>query len=628
MSSPRKRGAVATTVNDAVSSESPSQSASPKKRGRKSTKKDRLSELLKTPEAAPGYDFEKFAERKSPGADVPVRKKLVLKKPSVEEAVGVDEVDGLFGNARKAVQNSRATETNAAEKSAPEKSAVDRPVSYTPIRNKVIEMLEKTDLVKRAAADAKSAEAAEFKALPNASEMKTKLAKCGKLRELQAKLARMQELTKQRESRQQTANESKQQTDKESKQTDTVEADAAEESKPLPAYQRFHTLAVEVPPTLSLPYSYKVLAEFFRGTETITSMLHNRAETCTFAKLKKGVQELVRKTFETKRLGQIKTVYPDAYVYRQERGLPAFPGDKHRKYELTVEPNLIDGSENDPTAAKKCLYNKNGQKMFTGDLVVKRKHFFHYSLVEIVKKRHKEFLASFFPRLACGVNDDKITRWHPKFRVDEVAEVRAAELPQPPTVRVFKTAADVLTEAKSAGKALHPRIEQALAKVAASKVAATKQQLKETSKQTYKPPVAGGAALKGVSASLLERIRAKEAQKMSAQLTRDPRDDEKYAMLQRLPEMAKILRTVFVLEKKPALPVEDVHKKMADSYTSGMTALEVESHMRLIAEILPDWISVVKTHRGSFMKVDKNKDIAALVNKIETAIEKKRLEIA
>lgn len=62
-----------------------------------------------------------------------------------------------------------------------------------------------------------------------------------------------------------------------------------------PAYQRFHTLAQDLPPGLTLPYKFKVLAEMFRSVDTIAGMLFNRAETITFAKVKQGVQDMMRK---------------------------------------------------------------------------------------------------------------------------------------------------------------------------------------------------------------------------------------------------------------------------------------------------------------------------------------------
>lgn len=45
--------------------------------------------------------------------------------------------------------------------------------------------------------------------------------------------------------------------------------------------------------------------------------------------------------------------------------------------------------------------------------------------------------------------DDQLTRWHPRFNVDEVPDVVPAELPQPPTVDKMTTAQEVLTKARS-----------------------------------------------------------------------------------------------------------------------------------------------------------------------------------
>lgn len=66
-------------------------------------------------------------------------------------------------------------------------------------------------------------------------------------------------------------------------------------SEKAPAYQRFHALAQDTARGLTLPYKYKVLAEMFRSTETVVGMLFNRSETATFAKVKQGVQDMIRK---------------------------------------------------------------------------------------------------------------------------------------------------------------------------------------------------------------------------------------------------------------------------------------------------------------------------------------------
>ncbi|XP_012578308.1 PREDICTED: DNA replication factor Cdt1 [Condylura cristata] len=130
--------------------------------------------------------------------------------------------------------------------------------------------------------------------------------------------------------------------------TRALEEDVGEPSAPeadggesAPAYQRFHALAQPGPPGLGLPYKYQVLAEMFRGMDTIVGMLFNRSETVTFAKVQRGVQDMLRKRFEERNVGQIRTVYPDAYRFRQERHVPTFTDAvRTSDYQLTVEPLL------------------------------------------------------------------------------------------------------------------------------------------------------------------------------------------------------------------------------------------------------------------------------------------------
>lgn len=83
-------------------------------------------------------------------------------------------------------------------------------------------------------------------------------------------------------------------------------------------------------------------------------------------------------------------------------------------------------------------------------------------------------------------------------------------------------------------------------------------------------PVLGGPACVSPPSSPLPKIRAKEAQKLQALMTRDPRQEERLAMLGRLPAMARILRNVFVAEKKQALTMEVACARMAESYDAQM----------------------------------------------------------
>ncbi|NXD13756.1 CDT1 factor, partial [Nothocercus nigrocapillus] len=385
-----------------------------------------------------------------------------------------------------------------------------------------------------------------------------------------------------------------------------AEAQPAEESggtagaagEKAPAYQRFHALAQDVPPGLTLPYKFKVLAEMFRSMDAIVGMLFNRSETVTFAKVKQGVQDVMRKQFEERHMGQIKAVYPESYRLRQEKNIPTFSSSvKKSDYQLTLEPVLAEGEKVD------------GRPHLSALRLLERRKEFNRSLVNIVKQHHKAFLASLSPALA--VPDDRLTRWHPRFNVDDVPDIPPAELPRPPQADRIATAQEVLSTARGA---MTPKMEKALANMAL-----------KAAEGSAGEPVAPNApspasALKGVSQALLERVRAREAQRMRALLTRAPQQEERLAMLARLPAMARVLRNVFVAEKKQALSLEVACARMSDSCPTQMSPGDMEKHLRLFAELLPDWVSLHPIRTDTYMKLDKGKDLNVIAERLAQAI--------
>ncbi|NXX86460.1 CDT1 factor, partial [Urocolius indicus] len=254
-----------------------------------------------------------------------------------------------------------------------------------------------------------------------------------------------------------------------------------------PAYQRFHTLAQDLPPGLTLPYKFKVLAEMFHSLDTIAGMLFNRAETITFAKVKQGVQDMMRKQFAERHLGQITAVFPTSYRLRQEKNVPTFGGGlKKSEYQLTLEPVL--GEEE----------KVNGRPHLSASRLLARRKEFTRNLVNIVKQHHKAFLAALSPPME--VPEEKLTRWHPRFNVDEVPDISPAELPQPPQEDRLSTAQEVLSTARGM---LSPKMEKALASLA-SRSAETSAGEPVLSKATS--PASTSPALKGVSQALLDRV--------------------------------------------------------------------------------------------------------------------------
>ncbi|NXR40596.1 CDT1 factor, partial [Zosterops hypoxanthus] len=381
-----------------------------------------------------------------------------------------------------------------------------------------------------------------------------------------------------------------------------VAAPEGETSEKPPAYQRFHTLAQDLPPGLTLPYKFRVLAEMFRSVDTVTGMLFNRAETVTFAKVKRSVQDMMRRQFEERHLGQIKAVYPGSYRLRQEKNVPTFGSDgKKSEYQLTLEPLLGEEEKVD------------GRPHLSVSRLLERRREFHRNLVNIVREHHKAFLAALSPPVV--VPEEKLTRWHPRFNVDEVPDISPAELPRPPQEDRLSTAQEVLSTARGM---LSPKMEKALANLALRTAEAGAGE-PMTPPKTPTSPASTSSALKGVSQELLDRVRAKEARRLQALLTRDAGQEERAARLARLPALARVLRGLFVAEKKPALPMELLCARLADSCPELAAPGEMEKHVRLLAELLPAWVAIHALRTDTYVKLDKEKDLGLVTERLNKA---------
>lgn len=442
-------------------------------------------------------------------------------------------------------------------------------------------------------------------------EMREKLAKCGKLEEVRAVLDKV----------------------KRSSQIKTSKVKVPEKPKEkqpeaLPAYKKYQHLVI--PPSLSLPFRYRTLEEMFHGMDTVASMLHNRQESCSFSKLQAGVQELCRKSFKLNNLGQIKTVYPSSYNYYQQKKTKQISGrskDDGSSHELMVEANLNDaeiiptgrdktGASTSSTGTMTEIHSQqNFLQKFTPSLLIARRTIFHSKLVDIVKQQHKEFLAKQEPPLF--VPDDQINRWHPKFPLEQVKDIEPSPLPQPPNVKTYSTARDVLNKAKDL---MNPKVAKALELIAEKNE--TLNTSSDSSSKISKPVITSTnpKPSSGVSSDLLERIRAKEARNLQAAMMRSEVDEERIGMLERLPEMCLIVRGLFLAEKKAALTVDVVVQKLGDSYRTSLSQANLEKHLKLMQATLPDWLTSVKIRKETYLKIDKKKEMKDLSAQIEKAL--------
>ena len=120
---------------------------------------------------------------------------------------------------------------------------------------------------------------------------------------------------------------------KEETQNEQATKSTADEESPLANYLKYKDLAYNQTTTfnikLPLPKAYSLLFDAFKASDTIVKLLFNRGEICTFQKLKKGIENITKHTFSLNHLSQIKTVYPQAYLIKQEKLFIGFKNDYH-----------------------------------------------------------------------------------------------------------------------------------------------------------------------------------------------------------------------------------------------------------------------------------------------------------
>ncbi|XP_063988348.1 DNA replication factor Cdt1 [Diachasmimorpha longicaudata] len=397
----------------------------------------------------------------------------------------------------------------------------------------------------------------------------------------------------------------------------------------IPAYQRYQSIVDTATPALTLPFSYRFLGEVFRCIDTVAGMLFNRKEIITFKKLKPAVQELLRRNFTVEHLAQVQTVFPEAFALTMEKIRSFGSATKHEKYELVLTPLIEEKSGRNTPDGDDII--KSAIEMSMGPTVLlERRRKFYNALLERVKTEHEKFLLNLENPMV--IPKEKITRWHPEFDVDNCPPIEQAALPQPPNVDKATSAHDVLEKAKSLFNC-NTRMEKALQRLAEAKMTSTSQGLPATTEVESKrmvvtvdtPPATPqtdrktpiNPALKGIPLALLEKVRAKQAAKALEAMTRTPNEDREAALHARLPEMSKILRNIFIAEKKGVLALEFVILKLDNSYRTKMTPGELEEHIKLMCKLLPSWASIQNVRKTNYLKIAKDVDIAKVVKRFE-----------
>ncbi|XP_072947297.1 DNA replication factor Cdt1 [Epargyreus clarus] len=388
----------------------------------------------------------------------------------------------------------------------------------------------------------------------------------------------------------------------------------------VPAYIRHASLAAS-PTSLPLPHQYRFLAEIFRGMETVVSLLYNRNEKITFNKLKPSVQEMLKRNFSEKHLAQVKHLVPDFYNFEIQKIKNFTTSSNKEAYEMVISPIL-----------------PNDIKVMNPSVLLERRRYFYDTLLHLVKKYHAQYLLTLDPPIE--IPDEKLVRWHPEFELEKVPEVEGAKLPEMPNAEKFSSAQDVLAKARELFKC-NTKMERALERLAQAKARGLTEQEKivtgirenktpsstsSSATQTSLPGTSGvtilNPALRNLPASLLEKVKAKQAAKALEAMTRSSENEEKYAVYTRLPDLAKTLRNIFVTERKNVLALNVILSKLDSSFKSNVSSGQLQKDIKLLANEIPEWIKLHEIRSTTYLKLDKNVDLKQITSKLEAEAQK------
>lgn len=373
-----------------------------------------------------------------------------------------------------------------------------------------------------------------------------------------------------------------------------------------------HTSLPTTVTNLPLPYSYRILGEMFRAMETVVAMLYNRNEIITFTKLKPSVQEMLRRDFTKKELGQIKNLVPDFYNFEMKKCKNFTTSVKKESYELIIIPNF-----------------PNEIKVMSAGVLLERRRYFFDTLLQIIKKHHAQFLLSLDPPMV--IPDDKLSRWHPEFDIENTPEVECAKLPEPPNKETFTSAQDVLAKARELFKC-NTKMERAMEKLAQAKAQNLKDKSGETSTETENKATSTNEnptttkpllnpALRNLPPALIEMVKAKQAAKALETMTRSSEDEKLYLIYSRLPDLAKSLRNIYVTERKNVLALNVVVSKLENSF-KWVSAQQFRDDVRVLAQLLPHWLQLHDLRQTTYLKLDKKAKMDSIISKLEALIDK------
>jgi hypothetical protein len=120
--------------------------------------------------------------------------------------------------------------------------------------------------------------------------------------------------------------------------------------------------------------------------------------------------------------------------------------------------------------------------------------------------------------------------------------------------------------------------------------------------QVQSPSKIASGPLKGISTSLLDLIRAKEAKAKES-----PEQVRQRELLGIAPDIARIVPTVFTAHKRDIMSYDKVVEKCFKALRSNYSTSTIIECLDLMDKVAPEWVTIVQISRGKFMRINKDK---------------------
>ncbi|KAK5970334.1 hypothetical protein GCK32_004095 [Trichostrongylus colubriformis] len=386
--------------------------------------------------------------------------------------------------------------------------------------------------------------------------------------------------------------------------------------------------------SLPLPRQYDRLHECFQSCDRVVSIYTNQGRRCAVLEIQKNVEKNTHLSFTRKHLAQIIHVYPTSYDVRLDKRWNAFGGtESHGKMELIMTVNLVDDltgymlpdtpvkfdDKPLPTVTPSKLISPrkkvvtvlprdpvlDAKPRLEGWRMVCRSHVFRHKLVEIAKKFHQRFLE----RLGLNMKDNellRLRRFHPNFDLEqECGEIEQADLPEVDhdaserhlEMKDYLATVDTTVPLPKAVTAALEDLKSPVKKLISSNSAVPLSPRQFAEKQASKP--------KGAM-SLLERIRAKEAERKAAEKLRDPVIEKKIELLERiLHGLLRCITTYFAFKKVRSLELRTLSEQVMRSQSS-MNRDALMEHLTILCEVASNYVAFAEFGGKKYLQMKEN----------------------